>query len=55
MLFENAYGFKVFFFRNSFVVFPGSNADLAPYREGSALLPGCNFHVFSNSAIALIP
>ena len=55
MLLENADGFKVCFFRNSFFGFPGSNADLAPYREGSALLLGCNFHVFLNSAIALIP
>ena len=55
MLLENADGFKVVFFRNSFFPFSGSNADLASYREGSALLPWFNFHVFWNSAIALIP
>ena len=35
--------------------FYGSNADLVSYREGSALLPWFHFHVFLNSAIALIP
>ena len=55
MLLENADGFKVVFFRNFVFPFYGSNADLASYREGSALLPWFNFHVFLNSAIALIP
>ena len=54
MLFENAYGFKLFFFLNSFFAFPGSNADLPPYREGSALLPGCNIYVFLNFGMPLI-